>query len=372
VESELFQRWIAIRADSSISSISQDDEDWIDVADVTDAVFWVDVRELTSSGAQLFLNIETSPTRDEALFVPAAPPIALTPSSSPLITKTARGAASLAPMGRWARWRIYAVGAPNASWDAQFRIRMARSRTAFFTPPQLTGCLLWLRSDLGIPENTTTSFGTGAIWADQSGYGNSATAAGAGNVPYSANGGANNLPTVNSVSNATAFFSNASLVGPFGGTHTLFVVATYQASPMGTPQCCAFAATNATLHIDSGFAQFTQLTTVDLYGRVSSSTFTNSDAGSSITPSGTVGVYATAADSSNVSIWVNGTKTNQDTVTIAPATPGGYVVLAQSSVPDNPVQAPVYEFIIYNRVLSANEFIIVNRYLGGRYGVAVP
>jgi hypothetical protein len=374
VHSELFQKWVTIQGASSIASVTQDDEEWRDVSGLSDALFWIDAREVTSSGAQVFLTIQSSPTRDEALFVAVAPPVLLAASTTPIITKTARGAASLAPMGRWLRWQLTVVGSPTASWNAHFRIRMSRARSAFFTPPQLQGCLLWLRSDLGVPAGTVSSFAANSVWADQSGYSNSAvaTSVGAGgSIPYSPNGGVNNLPSVNNSFNVSpnqAFFNNVALNGPFGSSHSLFVVADYQTA---ASQCCAFAATNAALTIDTAFAQFTEATSQNPAGRVSLNG-TNSDASNNSMPSGYVQLYATWGNSTEITIWVNGVFTNQNSVSFTPGTPGGYVVLAQSGAGANPLLVSLYEVVVFNRVLSSNEFIIMNRYLGGRYGIAVP
>ena len=58
-----------------------------------------------------------------------------------------------------------------------------------------------------------------------------------------------------------------------------------------------------------------------------------------------------------------------------PATPNGYLAmglaLATGTI-SNALKNVAYEFIFYNRVLSASERKVVHRYLGNRYGISVP
>lgn len=62
-----------------------------------------------------------------------------------------------------------------------------------FVPPHLSGCVLWLRADMGI----TLVSGAVSAWADQSGSGNHVTQGTAGSRPaYASNGGPNDAPYV--------------------------------------------------------------------------------------------------------------------------------------------------------------------------------
>ena len=61
----LLQDWVTIRAKNSggtnITSIAQGSEGWLDIDDVEDLSFFIDIRELTTPSSQTIFY-ETSPT----------------------------------------------------------------------------------------------------------------------------------------------------------------------------------------------------------------------------------------------------------------------------------------------------------------------
>ena len=156
------QPWVTIRANASgpspwppVLSVTQEDSGWIDLSRYADAAFWVDVAEVTQpSGGTVLLNIESSPSLDETCFKPVCQPIAISPITDPtssgvvpLLVRTARTPTTV-PLSKWTRWRLSVTAGSSGPWDATFRVRGAGGHSSFVVPPQLSGCILWLRGDL--------------------------------------------------------------------------------------------------------------------------------------------------------------------------------------------------------------------------------
>jgi hypothetical protein len=171
LQSVLLQPWTTIRCTATggvggVTSFTQDDEGWLDLADYADALFWVDVTDVTpsSSSTPIQLILQTSPTRDEPYFAAVAPPLNLTVGLGQVVRSV--NAPSTSPFARFTRWTLRFVGGSAASWGATFRIRVSASKQPNFVPTRLPGCFLWLRADLGV---TLSSAGTVSNWNDQSG-----------------------------------------------------------------------------------------------------------------------------------------------------------------------------------------------------------
>lgn len=189
------QPWVTIRANASgpspwppVLSVTQDEGGWVDLARFADAAFWVEVAEVTQpTGGQVLLTIESSPSEDETLFKPVSQPVAVAPVTNPatsgtipLLVRTARTPTTV-PLSRWTRWRISVPPGATGPWDITFRIRGAGGRSSFVLPNQISGCLLWLRADLGIEQ--ADAIGSVSTWKDQSGHGNHATQTSLTNQP---------------------------------------------------------------------------------------------------------------------------------------------------------------------------------------------
>jgi hypothetical protein len=251
-----------------------------------------------------------------------------------------------------------------------FRVRLVRSRTTFFTPSQLPGCVLWLRSDLGVTGSPVAS-GSISAWSDQSGQGNNATVP-AGTVPYSPNTGINGFPVIGSTGNTDVL--TGTFTGTFGSSHTIFNVNGYTSGGAGA---AAFAGTDNNFDTHTGFAQYFSGDPNTIIGEVSNTNTHITQATSTATPStmNTGAIYSTAGNSSSVDLYINGSSVASSTVAFTPESPTNYLVLAlayPAGVVSSPLANVAYEFIVYNRVLSAAERIVVHRYLGGRYGISVP
>ena len=112
---KILQDWVTIRGGSNVPSVTQGADAWADMGDCEDAVFFVDVREVTGSPK---LAYQTSPTTQEGSFLAMMPAFVLSPG----VTQT-RVFANMAgiPLARYVRWQLSSI----LSADVTFRIWMA-------------------------------------------------------------------------------------------------------------------------------------------------------------------------------------------------------------------------------------------------------
>ncbi len=69
----VLQDWITVRGDVSVSEIAQGEHEVLGVAPFQDVVFWLEIRAVTNGGANapaVNITYETSPSKDEQLYVP--------------------------------------------------------------------------------------------------------------------------------------------------------------------------------------------------------------------------------------------------------------------------------------------------------------
>jgi hypothetical protein len=377
---DIMQNWTTVGGNASVTSVSQDEEQIVDTTDYTDVAAWLDVRAVnnpTSNPYNLFLGLETAPAKEDLLFTQAVPNLPLVASTTPIVVRTLNGASFYAPLSKWLRWKVY-TPQPTGLWSATFRIRLAKSRTAFFNPVQLPGCQLWLRSDV-TPNTTLTNGSTSATlssswsgWADLSGSGNGTSGVVGSKISYNL-GGQANLPYFQ-----TGTGENA-LTGTFGSTfgtsHTLFVVGEGTSAAGGGFFSATIGGT-----LNTAFSLWYNITNPDLYGRTSSSGGTNNDAAYGGALSGYTAATTLFTTSVNFAtgasaLYINGglPAAATTTLTITPGAPNEYALFANNSAATNGnlVNASLYEVILYNRALSADELVLVHRYLGSRYGIAL-
>ena len=236
-------------------------------------------------------------------------------------------------------------------------------RAGDFIPRHLPGCVLWLRSDLGVVTAAGTNIST---WTDQSGSGNTAST-GPTSPTYNTSGGVLGLPRV-----TTAAGSSEYMLGNFATNvtaHTLFAVLGY-ASPLDN--YASFAGTDATSAVNSGFAQFSE-TPTGIVGRAGSGGAFASANTSDTSSIGAPGIYSTAADSNaSVDLFVNGVSKATAATTFALTSCPKYILFGLGLPLQYNFIGDAYEFVLFNRVLGATERALVHRYLGVRYGIAVP
>jgi hypothetical protein len=122
----VLQDWVTIRGATTISTVVQNESQYLSLDAYQDVVFWLQVSEVTGS---VTLNYETAPIKDETLFTPMAAlggvAVAMTPPKVTPILMSQFGSGSPPPLSRWVRWHL--VG-PAASWDISFRILVAANQ----------------------------------------------------------------------------------------------------------------------------------------------------------------------------------------------------------------------------------------------------
>lgn len=117
--------WMTARAGGASPgtvTITQSESSWLDVQEFYNAVFWLDVKEATLSGATpiVQLTVQTAPSKDDSLFVPVA---LFTMAPGVSVTVAQKDTATL-PLMRWLRWSLSAPTA-SSTWDATFRVFVA-------------------------------------------------------------------------------------------------------------------------------------------------------------------------------------------------------------------------------------------------------
>ncbi len=384
----LIQDWTTVRGTGTAqAAIVQSEERSLDVTGYADMTYWLDVPEVTPPGSnssnyvQLFL--ETAPTYDDipnpavptqSWFQPTTGDLRfgtggssspyIQASTTPLVVNSLRSPNTVS-LSRYLRWRI--VPSTTGAWDLTFRIRGVPNRSGFFAPTDVNGCVLWLRSDAGItPSGSGQAMST---WADLSGLGNNAAAGGTSPPVYNASGGVSNMPRV---TGTTSGYMTGGL-SPNVAEHTLFTVVTYPS----LANCGAFAATNSSFGVNSGFSLFTEIASNGIVGRAgngSSSIASAVDTNLSTLGTTFPSIYSTLATSNGtVDIVANGGNGGSaSTATAFTLFSCPNYVLFSLDRTQYFLNNDAYEYILFNRALTSAERTRVTRYLGGRYGIAVP
>jgi hypothetical protein len=120
----LLQDWITVQGDTAIHDIIQSASDWRSLEHFQDIAFWLEVTTNVSTGAITMLY-ETSPTRDDKLFKQMATSVAMTPASTPIVTKVlfSGGTSTFPPLAKWVRWHINSTS--TTPWTVTFRLSAA-------------------------------------------------------------------------------------------------------------------------------------------------------------------------------------------------------------------------------------------------------
>lgn len=232
----ILQPWTTVQ--SSFATFTQSAEEWLDLCDYADATFWIDVTQI-SSGSVVQLTLQTSPTPDESYFFAVAPPITLATSTTPRMLKTVRSAATV-PLAKHVRWQLTLLSG-TSPWSVTFRVRVAPSRQSFFVPTQLSGCVLWLRADLGITLQTGVK-----QWNNQQGDTTKNLIQNTtGDQPgYTASDGNYNGQASLSFNGSTTYMSASAWSGTVGYPNTYIFIAHNNGGSSGTAQYIMDGATN--------------------------------------------------------------------------------------------------------------------------------
>jgi hypothetical protein len=364
MRTKTLQDWVTVQgnAGQDVLSITQEQGGWFDVSSFAAATFWIDVTQATnSSGSPVTLSLQTSPTLDESYFTPAVPTVTLAMSPTPITVQTVR-APGLAPLARYLRWKVSSgTVLAGGTWVATFRIRVAMSLESFFVPTDLSGCVLWLRGDLGITPNGSAVSG----WADQSGNGNNASQSTGTAQPTYKTGVMNGAPAL--YGDGAHFWMQTSAF-TLGANATLFAAA----QPAVTPQ--DGYARLLEHQYDETYLMGTDTTGTQykLIVNDGSSPFGTAQGGTVTVGANTIvsGLYSSSAGTGGV--YVNGVLVGSGTFT-APSSTSLQMAIMQAYNNSGAHFWEGYfgEAIVYNRALATSELARVHRYLTGRYGVVM-
>jgi hypothetical protein len=123
--SYILQDWTTLNVSAQWTSVVQSEADWLSFQPYQDIVVWVETRSANAAGADCVdIQFETSPSRDESLFLPMRPAVALTPGTPAVVPVVlSQIVPPDVPLARWVRWRLKINGAPAADWGAAFRVQ---------------------------------------------------------------------------------------------------------------------------------------------------------------------------------------------------------------------------------------------------------
>jgi hypothetical protein len=114
-----------------VTQVIQNEASWLSLEMYQDAIFQVQVSELTLAGTSptLALNLETAPIKDESLWLAmgtAATGLSITSGSVGINTVLRVILNSITttgnPLSRWVRWRLIPGGTLTPPWDITFRV----------------------------------------------------------------------------------------------------------------------------------------------------------------------------------------------------------------------------------------------------------
>jgi len=127
----VLQDWITVRG-TTTTPLIQNESDWMGFSSFQDIVFWIDVREVT--GTSLSLALQTSPTKDDALFQTLSnclmtTVVVTTPwAPSNILPKAILASNPGVPLATWVRWSL--TNSVAAAWDCTFRILASANRVS--------------------------------------------------------------------------------------------------------------------------------------------------------------------------------------------------------------------------------------------------
>jgi hypothetical protein len=121
----LLQDWVTIQGISSPGPpitipFTQSEAGWLDMSAFVDLVSFLEVDEASSGLGTIALGIQTSPTKDDALFQNMND-VSLTLATGMTVGVLLRDTA-FCPLSHWLRWQIIPTVPGTTTWHATFRI----------------------------------------------------------------------------------------------------------------------------------------------------------------------------------------------------------------------------------------------------------
>jgi hypothetical protein len=374
----LLQPWVTVHCSAtSVVTFTPDEQEWIDLSSFADAVFWVDVSEVTApSGSptpSVQLTLQGSPSHDDSFFQPVAPPVTLVASPTPTIIKTTLLPSTMA-LARWVRWQLTLANPQSGSWGATFRIRAVPYKQSFFLPTQIPGCALWLRADLGTTLVGSPGSQTVSQWNDQSGSGDAAKNLAQGTTTrqpsYSAaNGLLNGQATLTFVAANNLFMTSGAWASVLGQPTTWVVVARNVETGTSTEYLLDG---NDTTHGQAIEFAATSPPAVTIFANGTALTWSN--AGASWNPNAKALLGEWNGSTSN--IYFNNFTTASVSGTVGGGTAGAQASMTlgshnQASGGGSNWDGDVAEIIAYSGILAPKDKSRLRNYLNGRYGLSI-
>ena len=116
--SKVLKDWTEVGG--GLGTLLQSELAWFPTDLFQDAGFFVEVRAVT--GTSVYLSFETSPTRDNSLFLPMQPELDLGALVASNTVQTCLAhATSGPPLASFVRWKLRSTA---AAWNACFRVTM--------------------------------------------------------------------------------------------------------------------------------------------------------------------------------------------------------------------------------------------------------
>lgn len=120
----VLQDWVTI-GNAGTTPIIQNESDWLPFSSFQDIVFWVDVKNV--SAGTVTIDLQTSPTKDEALFrVLSTCTVPATGAGGITVVKNILSTNPAIPLATWVRW----VLTPSVAATITFRILASANRVA--------------------------------------------------------------------------------------------------------------------------------------------------------------------------------------------------------------------------------------------------
>jgi hypothetical protein len=116
VRTYLLQDWTTLTGNSSVTSVKQSDEGWLELVGARDLLFYVDVAEATAAVGPI-VYVESSPTPDDELFSELTH-VTTSSTGVQMAAALARNA-PLQPLCKFVRWSV-GVTTPG-TWSLTFR-----------------------------------------------------------------------------------------------------------------------------------------------------------------------------------------------------------------------------------------------------------
>jgi hypothetical protein len=221
-------------------------------------------------------------------------------------------------------------------------------------PTNLSGCILWLRGDLGVTLNGADV----AAWADQSGQGNDATQGVAADQPaFEAAGGPNGTPCVTFDSGNTEFLDLTGMVDT-SNAYTIFAVFDPDTNPNGASLFSSTGTGNRLLVYTSTGAAPGTLGLNDGATRIGMVC--------TLTPQILTWRYYA---SPGLDFYRDGSILDASNAHTSNADIAGTTLLGEFSGGGQHLDGKLAEIIIYNRKLTDTEVAIVHAYLSNRYAI---